>query len=402
MNSGWFDPELRRALHDQELPAAVVLLDAFDRNVERFAALARAGGKPVRIASKSLRVPELLRRAFDRSGGVFRGLLCFSAAEAALLVDRGFDDLVIAYPPAHLDDWRTVGALAAAGKKIAAMVDSVEHVAMAAVAAGQRDRVTQIPVAIDVDMSYRAFGLHLGARRSPLRDEASLQRVVDAIAAEPRVRCVGLMGYEAQIAGVGDSNPFHPLRNWAVRCLKALSAPDVRRRRAAARAIVEAKLGPLTFVNGGGTGSFRECLEEKTLTEVTVGSGLLQSRLFDYYRGNFAEPALAFALRVTRRPDRDVATCHGGGFVASGAFGADRLPVPFVPEGLRLIGDEGVGEVQTPVRGRACRDLALGDVVLFRPAKAGEIAERFDRYLLWDGGRLRSTPTYRGFGATLQ
>lgn len=402
MNAGWYSPELRQALREQELPAAVVLLEAFDRNVDRFAALARAAGKPVRIASKSVRVPELLRRAFDRSGGAFRGLLCFSAAEAALLVDRGFDDLVIAYPPAHLDDWRTIGALAASGKKIAAMVDSPEHVAMAAMAAGQRDRVTQIPLAIDVDVSFRFAGLHLGARRSPIRDEKSLRRLVDVIAAEPRVRCVGLMGYEAQIAGVGDSNPFHPLRNWLVRCLKRVSQPDVRRRRAEARAIVEAKLGPLQFVNGGGTGSFRACLEEQGLSEVTVGSGLLQSHLFDYYRGNVAEPALAFALRVTRRPDADVATCHGGGFVASGASGLDRLPVPFVPEGLRLLSDEGAGEVQTPVRGRGARDVKLGDVVLFRPAKAGEIAERFDRYLLWDGGRLRSTPTYRGFGATLQ
>lgn len=402
MTTGWFDPALRTALRDQELPAAIVSLDAFDRNVERYAALARAAGKAVRVASKSIRVPELLRRAFDRSGGAFRGLLCFSAAEAALLVDRGFDDLVVAYPPGHLDDWRTIAALAGAGKKVAAMVDSVEHVHLAAIAAGSRDRVTQVPIAIDADMSYRVLGIHLGARRSPVRDQTSLSRLVDAIASEPRVRCVGLMGYEAQVAGVGDANPFHPLRNWLVRCLRAISIPDVRRRRALARAIVEAKLGPLPIVNGGGTGSFRECLEEDTLTEVTVGSGLLQSQLFDYYRGAIAEPALAFALRVTRRPDEDVVTCQGGGFVASGASGEDRLPVPFVPEGLRLVGDEGAGEVQTPVRGRAARSLAIGDVVLFRPAKAGEIAERFDRYMLYEGGRLRSTPTYRGFGATLQ
>ena len=393
MSHAWFDPALREALGQQELPAAVVLLDAFDRNVDKYAALARAAGKTVRVASKSVRVPELLRRALDRSGGAFRGLLCFSAGEAALLADRGFDDLVIAYPPAQLDDWRTVAELAASGKRIAAMVDSVEHVSMAAAAAGTRDRVPQVPIAIDVDVGYRRFGLHLGARRSPLRDMRSLATLVDAIAREPRVRCVGLMGYEAQIAGVGDSNPFHPLRNWLV---------DVRRRRREARALVEERLGPLQFVNGGGTGSFRECLGETTLSEVTVGSGLLQSRLFDFYRGTLAEPAIAFALRVSRRPDDAVATCHGGGFVASGAFGADRLPVPFVPEGLRLLADEGAGEVQTPFAGRAARDLRVGDVVLFRPAKAGEIAERFDRYLLWDGGRLRSTPTYRGFGATLQ
>jgi D-serine deaminase-like pyridoxal phosphate-dependent protein len=85
--------------------------------------------------------------------------------------------------------------------------------------------------------------------------------------------------------------------------------------------------------------------------------------------------------------------------VASGAAGNDRLPTPYLPEGLSLLGAEGAGEVQTPVTGAAASSLRIGDRVWMRPAKAGELAERFTHYHLVSQGRLVETvPTYRGEG----
>jgi D-serine deaminase-like pyridoxal phosphate-dependent protein len=44
-------------------------------------------------------------------------------------------------------------------------------------------------------------------------------------------------------------------------------------------------------------------------------------------------------------------------------------------------------------------DLAVGDRVWFRHAKAGELCERFDVLHLVEGGRVVATvPTYRGEG----
>jgi D-serine deaminase-like pyridoxal phosphate-dependent protein len=84
----------RRALADQPLPAALVDLDAFDRNVERLVAPVRAAKKTVRIASKSIRCPALIDRAAKVDG--VSGLMTYSAAESAFLAERGARDLILA------------------------------------------------------------------------------------------------------------------------------------------------------------------------------------------------------------------------------------------------------------------------------------------------------------------
>jgi D-serine deaminase-like pyridoxal phosphate-dependent protein len=126
--------------------------------------------------------------------------------------------------------------------------------------------------------------------------------------------------------------------------------------------------------------------------------------LFDDYRAFRLEPAALWALPVVRRPAPGIATVLGGGFVASGPVGADRLPQPALPRGLRLLRAEGAGEVQTPVRGRAADQLRIGDRVWFRHAKAGELCEHVDVLHLLDGHEdlaiTETVPTYRGEGRT--
>ena len=104
-------------------------------------------------------------------------------------------------------------------------------------------------------------------------------------------------------------------------------------------------------------------------------------------------------LQVVRKPADGFVTCLGGGLVASGAAGADRLPLPCWPEGLELLPLEGAGEVQTPLKGPGTAALSLGDPVFFRHAKAGELAEHFNEYLFVRGDHIVSrAPTYRGLG----
>jgi D-serine deaminase-like pyridoxal phosphate-dependent protein len=178
---------------------------------------------------------------------------------------------------------------------------------------------------------------------------------------------------------------------------RAARAVDPQRA-AVARELEAAGLKPALF-NGGGTGSLAACAREAALTEVTAGSGFLDSHLFDGYRGLRLEAAAFFAVPVVRRPAPDLVTCHGAGYVASGGAGRDRLPVPALPPGLRLLPLEGAGEVQTPVRTPPDTPLTLGDPVFFRHAKAGELAEHFAEYLLVRGDRLEGrAPTYRGLG----
>src|SRR5690625_6751872 len=66
-------------------PLAVVDLDAFDANAADLRR--RAGGTPIRVATKSVRVPELIRRALGMEG--FAGVMTFTLAEAMWLVEQG-------------------------------------------------------------------------------------------------------------------------------------------------------------------------------------------------------------------------------------------------------------------------------------------------------------------------
>jgi D-serine deaminase-like pyridoxal phosphate-dependent protein len=372
------------ALNALEPPFAVVDLDAFDANLEDL--LRRGGGVPLRLASKSVRVRALADRALR---GGFRGVLCFTLPEALWLASEGGSDLVVGYPSvdrAALRQLHSSGAV----ERVTVMVDCVEHLEL--MTPGTR-------VCIDVDAGFWAFGgrVRIGAKRSPLRTPAQAAALAREIVARGLV-LDGVMAYEGQIAGVGDRPPGKPLYGLAVRAMQALSARELALRRAA---IVEAvrEVAPLRFVNGGGTGSIERTAAEPAVTEVAAGSGLFAPTLFDAYRSFTPRPAALFALPVVRVPSPGVATVLGGGYVASGAAGRDRLPRPVFPPGLKLDKAEGAGEVQTPLHGAG--GLRVGDRVWFRHAKAGELSERFDAVHLVRGGTIVDhVPTYRGEGRT--
>lgn len=206
------------------------------------------------------------------------------------------------------------------------------------------------------------------------------------------------MAYEAQIAGVGDNPAGRPAYAMAVRYLQRRSGAELARRRAAIVAAVR-RVAPLEFVNGGGTGSVEKTAAEPAVTEIGAGSGLYHPRLFDAYRGFRGQPAAFFVLPVVRLRGPGVVTALGGGYPASGAAGSSRLPVPWLPAGLHLDGQEGAGEVQTPLLGQAAGRLRIGDRVWLRHAKAGELCERFNELHLIDGDAVVATvPTYRGEG----
>lgn len=383
----------RRAGAGEAMPFALVDLDALEHNVRRLVApLAGGAGKTLRIATKSVRCPDLIARLRAAAGPLARGLMTYTAAETAYWAERGERDLLLAYPTATRDDARLLAGANASGAAAAVVIDSAEH--LDALAGAARAQSTRVPVVLEVDVSYRPVGarLHIGVRRSPLREVRDVVALARRAEATEGLAFRGVMAYEAQIAGLGDGGA-------GIRLMKRASSADVVRSRAEVRrGLQEAGLTPQLF-NGGGTGTLAACAREGSLTEVTAGSGFLDSHLFDHYRGLDLHPAAYFALQVVRRPAAGLVTCHGGGYVASGAAGRDRLPVPALPEGLSLLDREGAGEVQTPLRSSSAARLALGDPVFFRHAKAGELAEHFAEYILVRGERVEArAPTYRGLG----
>ncbi|MFD3552369.1 amino acid deaminase/aldolase [Streptomyces goshikiensis] len=386
-----------RATAHLDAPLAIVDLDAFDANADDL--VRRAGGKPVRVASKSVRCRALLERVLARPG--FAGVMSYTLAESLWLARSGFEDVLLAYPSA---DRAGFAELAGDPKLAAAVTVMVDDPAQLELIDRSRDSGAQeIRVCLELDTALRLLGgrLRVGALRSPLREPAQLADLARAVSARPGFRVVGVMGYEGHVAGVGDALAGRPLRSRAIRLMQAASRRELAARRAEAVRAVRAVVPDLEFVNGGGTGSVQQTAAEDAVTEIAAGSGLFVPRLFDNYTSFRGRPAALFAQPVVRRPGVGVVTVLGGGYPASGAPGADRLPVPYLPQGLRYDPQEGAGEVQTPLLGSPADDLLIGDQVWFRHAKAGELCERFDALHLVEGDRVTATvPTYRGEGRT--
>lgn len=377
-------------------PVGVVDLPALDANAADL--LRRAGGKPIRLASKSIRCRAVLERVHALDG--YDGVLGYTLAEAIWLATdptHPFEDVVVGYPTAEREALRRLAADEVARQRVTLMVDSVEHLDFIdAVVPGH----PPLRVCLDMDASLRVAGgrVHIGTRRSAVFTADDARRLAQSIVARDGFELDGLMAYEGQVAGVGNRPRRKPLYGLAVTAMQALSVRELATRRAEVVAAVSAEF-PLRFVNGGGTGSLETTTAEDAVTELTAGSGLYGPGLFDAYRQFSPAPAALFGTDVARRPAPGFVTVTGGGWIASGPIGADRVPIPTYPQGLSLTGMEGAGEVQTPLQGKPADDLRIGDRVWFRHAKAGELAEHLTQFqLVAADGSAQPVETYRGEG----
>ena len=385
--------QYQNAMAGQVLPLAWLDLDALEQNMQNI--LQQVGETPVRVVSKSLRSVEVIKRILAYSPR-FQGVMCFHPSEAAYLCDQGLDDILVAYPNMQPQAIARVCAQTAMGKQVALMVDDEAQLELIACEA-KKAGVIQ-PLCMDIDMSTAFPTLYFGVRRSPINSVAKAVQLYRSIKKHYHLHLDSVMGYEAQIAGIGDCIPGQTLQNCAVPLLKRLSIPWLTKRRGdIVKALTHAG-ATLRFVNGGGTGSLPSTVADPAVTEVAVGSGFYSPHLFDYYKAFQYRPAAGFALEVVRQANKQYVTCAGGGYIASGGVGTEKLPRPHSPCGLLLDNSEGAGEVQTPLRG-AVSQLKLGDPVLFRHAKAGELCERFNELLLIRNGQTEgSVSTYRGDG----
>lgn len=392
-------PAILRCAMDAGMPAAFVMRQRFFDNAQALATA--AGGKHLRVVSKSLRSRAAMHSLLAL-GAPFSGVMCFDPREACWLSAQGFTDCLVAYPTMNPTAIQSVCSALATGADITLMVDSeaqVMRIASCAIAAG-----VEVPLCMDLDLSLPVGPLWFGVHRSPVRTAQVAVALFRLIRRNPGVRLVGVMGYEAQIAGLPDQTRGKNLQNLAIARLKRHLMPEVIRRRQDMVLALRDAGAELRFVNGGGTGSLAQTAEDVCVTEIAVGSGFYKPHLFDGYEGTVLQAAAGFILPVTRKSDPDWITCAGGGYIASGSTGIDKQPLPVWPPQIKLSSQEGAGEVQTPLQGGGVHGLHVGDGVIFRHAKAGELCERFQQILVLDqqpSGHLAVVETwnsYRGDG----
>ena len=392
-------PALQEATAELDPPYGVISLDALAHNA--FDMLDRAKGTPIRVASKSVRVRGIIDAVLALPG--YAGVLAYTLPEANWLATASadgpaIDDVVVAYPTADRAALRQLGTSPELAARVTIMIDSVAQLDFvdAAIAPAQRESI-RVCLELDASWDSKLFG-HLGVRRSPVHSVEDARALAEIIVARPGFTLVGIMGYEAQIAGLVNQPAGNPARAMAVKWVQKQSAAELAERRGLAVASVR-EIADLEFVNGGGTGSIESTTAEEAVTEVAAGSGLFGPHLFDNYAHFHPAPAASFALSVVRKPQADLAVLLGGGWIASGPTAADRTPKLAWPEGLKLLPLEMAGEVQSPVSGPAAPGLTVGDRVWLRHTKAGEISEHLDEFAIVSGGVVVETvPTYRGQG----
>ncbi|HEY1529503.1 MAG TPA: amino acid deaminase/aldolase [Galbitalea sp.] len=393
----WTDPakywtSLTAATADLDTPIGAISLEALSSNA--FDMLKRANGKPIRVASKSVRVRSVLEAVLEIPG--YAGVLAYTLPEALWLATT-IPDVLVGYPTADRAALRTLGTDEKLHSRVTIMVDSVAQLDLvdAAIAPNKRG---SIRVAIELDSSWDAPVLgHTGVYRSPIHTPEDARSLAEVVVGRPGFTLVGMMGYEAQIAGLAN-RPASAARGVAVRWIQRRSVAELADRRGKAVAAVR-EVADLEFVNGGGTGSLESTSADESVTDIAAGSGLFGPHLFDQYVHFTPAPAAAFALSVVRKPTPQMATILGGGWIASGPPTADRMPQLAWPQGLKMVSREMAGEVQTPVTGDAAARLQVGDRVWLRHTKAGELSEHLNEFAIVSHGTVVETvPTYRGEG----
>lgn len=348
-----------------------------------------AGSKKIRIATKSLRSKSIFKKILSYSP-VYQGLMTFDLREALWLREEGFNDILMGYPTMDIEALKT---LATNPSDIVLMVDLVEHLEYLENIARQSH--SHFDICVDVDLSMDLPGVRFGVYRSKIQSEEHLKTFLDKLKSCPHLNLKGLMGYEAQIAGVMDKESI------VMRGLKKISLRQLQDRRQKLVDLIHSYGHVLDFVNGGGTGSLSETVSEQSVTEITVGSGFYAPVLFDHYKDFTLNPALMFTLPIVRNPLPHIFTCHGGGYIASGELTLIKQPTPYLPSGIKLLKHEGAGEVQTPFEYHGREKLKVGASIIMRHAKAGEVCERFSEIKIINGEKIvEVVKTYRGEGKT--
>jgi D-serine deaminase-like pyridoxal phosphate-dependent protein len=356
-----------------DTPSLLFDLDVVERNVREMADVAAEAGVRLRPHTKTHKSPEVA--AMQRDAGS-TGITVAKLGEAEVMVDAGFDDLLVAYPiwgEAKLARLRAL--LERASVRVS--LDSVE-VAEAIGRVG-RDLGRDVPVLIEVDT-----GLHrLGRAPGPPTVELAAQ-----VARVPGVEAIGLLTHAGHAYRATSEDE---LRSTAER--EALDLVETAA--ACARAGVE-----LREISVGSTPTARIGARVEGVTEIRPGTYVFndvqQMRLGVAAESDCAARVLA---TVVSRPDAERFVIDAG----SKAFSSDGGDGPPFPGRGVVVGrpslrldflseEHGVGHVE------GADEVAIGDRLEVIPLHVCSCVNLFDAAVGVRSGRIDREMAIAGRG----
>jgi D-serine deaminase-like pyridoxal phosphate-dependent protein len=382
--------DLKDLVRNCKFPLVVCDIDAFNQNLERVGEFLRTSKKSMRLCTKSVRVPELIKIVEEKD--FVNGIFTYNSAETLFFAENyKIRDILLGYPTTSpIDIEELCRAASIEGVEISVMIDSKYHINQLEKAAIRHN--VEFNILIELDVADHFLGQNVGVLRSPLRNSEDIIKLARDIEKCKNLKYRGIMGYEAQNASLGDTSVF-------IRWIKKRSRKHVNElREKVVNSLISEGLEP-EVVNGGGSGCFQETAIEPSITEIGIGSLLFKSHIFDSIISlqEFI-PSLFFVLQVVRKPKENIITCFSGGYVSSGSVRAH--PIVIKPNNLKSFKNEEFGEVQTPLKFNPKKiTLDLGDPIFCRFGKAGEPLEHFNDVNIFSKGTfVDKYYTYRGLG----
>ena len=241
----WRDPatywaELQAATAELDPPFGVISLPALAHNAHDM--LRRAAGKPIRVASKSVRVRSVIEGVLELPG--YAGVLAYTLPEALWLAET-IDDIVVGYPTADREAIRALATNERNAARVTIMVDSLDQVDAVDAAINPAHRES-LRVCLELDSSYLSPLLgRLGVYRSPMRTVEDAVALARAVIDRPGFTLVGIMSYEAQIAGLGNRPPGKPLLARVIDGMQARSFAELLERRPQTRVLSFGNSAPI-------------------------------------------------------------------------------------------------------------------------------------------------------------
>ena len=352
-------------------PAAVLDLDAFERNVAKMAARARAAGLALRPHAKSHKCSAIALRQIE-AGAV--GVCCAKLGEAEALAAAGVGAILVTAPIAGVLQAERAARLAQDLADFRIVVDHVDGVdELGAAAQGP------IQVLIDVDP---------GLGRTGVASPEQAVEVARAIAAQPHLKLIGVQCYGGSWQHMEGANA------------RAAAVADGMTYLQTVIAALRQAGAEIRVVTGGGTGSFAADAAQGVLNEVQPGSFAFMDRQYrdalkDDPDGAF-EQALTIAATVITANQPKWVTVDAG----LKAFATDGpLPVAVTSKWVactyRYFGDEH-GLLMRPRDEPAAR----GERVEFAPPHVDPTLDRYDVLHMVRGGVLVEIAPIEARGAS--
>ena len=215
---------------DLDTPTLVADLDVLERNIEGMAALCRQIGIPLRVHSKTHKVPEISKLQVAAGS---QGITCQKLGEAEVMVDAGIDNILIPYNIVGKPKLKRLTALVKRTQVTVALDSEVTATGISeqAIADG-----CVVPVIVELDT---------GSGRCGVQSPQAAQRLAQQIVKMPGIDFQGVMTYPSNIR----AKPF------ITETLDLLASDGI----------------PVNIISGGGTGS-EATSKELGCTETRSGS----------------------------------------------------------------------------------------------------------------------------------